>query len=484
VVQNPSPDEAAQWPRGLTIRVRSTVAGLRSPSPTRAGHPLEHLPRIFNPFFTTSSLAKGGLAVRIPQHRGEHGVGWAKPAGGRGDVHHRPASASRARSRGHRLPRVCIRASSAPLDKAVFREYLSTDLKSHPGGPMSSAKTPLAQAWTPRRRAEVLSKQIHANPELGYQEVKACAGFGVPGKQASGRAGVGGVDTASAHHRDGRRTRWHLSSTTRSGIPCLWPQCDRTSGRGRAPPSPPSGISSPKGGVHVIARRRKRAGAEDQLIRRGFTDVDAAMMIHGFDRSSCTRTSSASRATFEFTGKASHAWPIRGGCQRLDAACRPTMPWPCCARGTPDMPHPRIITAAARRNIIPESRRPSSTSGRRHRAWISIARGRLCRGRRQGCGVRSTVTPHGDLGAMKSSACCSISSRPTCRHVSRKARPSPTARAPRTWATSVRSCRPSSHDRDRSEGMHPHNATSRRPPSSPRAARHVAAAKDHGHDDL
>jgi hypothetical protein len=64
---------------------------------------------------------------------------------------------------------------------------------------MSSVKDAIAQAVDRLAdELEALSKQIHANPELGYQEVKACAwlseflskqGFKV-------EQGVGGVDTA------------------------------------------------------------------------------------------------------------------------------------------------------------------------------------------------------------------------------------------------------------------------------------------------
>src|SRR2546428_13136971 len=64
---------------------------------------------------------------------------------------------------------------------------------------MSSVKDAIAQAVDRLAdELEALSKQIHANPELGYQEVKACAWLSeFLGKQGfKVEQGVGGVDTA------------------------------------------------------------------------------------------------------------------------------------------------------------------------------------------------------------------------------------------------------------------------------------------------
>jgi len=72
----------------LTIRVRPTVAGLRiTVADDGPGIPPEHLPRIFNPFFTTKQPGEGrGLGLSVSTSIvGEHGGRlWAEtlPEGG------------------------------------------------------------------------------------------------------------------------------------------------------------------------------------------------------------------------------------------------------------------------------------------------------------------------------------------------------------------------------------------------------------------
>ncbi len=66
----------------------------------------------------------------------------------------------------------------------------------------------------------------------------------------------------------------------------------------------------PTGRIQVIGTPAEEGGGgKVKLIKAGlFTDVDAAMMIHGFDRTLLHQDLlGIGRATFEFTGKASHA---------------------------------------------------------------------------------------------------------------------------------------------------------------------------------
>jgi len=89
VVQNAQHAMKAAHGRGvLTIRVRPTVAGLRiTIADDGPGIPHEHLPRIFNPFFTTKQPGEGrGLGLSVSHSIvGEHGGRlWAEnlPEGG------------------------------------------------------------------------------------------------------------------------------------------------------------------------------------------------------------------------------------------------------------------------------------------------------------------------------------------------------------------------------------------------------------------
>ena len=89
VVQNAQHAMKAAHGRGvLTIRVRPTVAGLRiTVADDGPGIPPEHLPRIFNPFFTTKQPGEGrGLGLSVSHSIvGEHGGRlWAEnlPEGG------------------------------------------------------------------------------------------------------------------------------------------------------------------------------------------------------------------------------------------------------------------------------------------------------------------------------------------------------------------------------------------------------------------
>src|SRR6266550_8173960 len=139
---------------------------------------------------------------------------------------------------------------------------------------------------------EKLSRQIHDNPELGYQEVKAAAwlaefldkqGFKV-------ERGVAGVETA-----------FRATSETGDGptvaILCEYdalPQIGHACGHNAiatAGVGAGAGLAAvrdrlPKGRIQVIGTPAEEGGGgKVRLINAGvFRGVDAAMMVHGFDR--------------------------------------------------------------------------------------------------------------------------------------------------------------------------------------------------------
>ena len=177
---------------------------------------------------------------------------------------------------------------------------------------------------------EKLSHRIHANPELGYQEVKAAAwltefldaqGFKV-------ERGVAGVETAF-------RATIETGDGPTIAILCEYdalPQIGHACGHNiiaTAGVGAGAGLAAvrdklPKGRVQVIGTPAEEGGGgKVKLIEGGvFKGVDAAMMVHGFDRwIGHSDLLGIVRVGFEFTGKAAHAsadpWE---GVNALDAA--------------------------------------------------------------------------------------------------------------------------------------------------------------------
>src|SRR5439155_3490512 len=182
---------------------------------------------------------------------------------------------------------------------------------------MSSVKDAIAQAVDRLAdELEALSKQIHANPELGYQEVKACAWLSeFLGKQGfKVEQGVGGVDTAFRATIETGEGPTVAILCEYDALPGIGHACGHnviaTSGAGAGAALAAIRSQLPKGRVHVIGTPAEEGGGgKIKLIKAGlFKDVDAAMMIHGFDRTLLHQDLlGIARATFEFTGKASHA---------------------------------------------------------------------------------------------------------------------------------------------------------------------------------
>ena len=213
---------------------------------------------------------------------------------------------------------------------------------------------------------ETLSIKIHDQPELAYQEVQACAWLGeFLGKQGfKVEPGAGGVETAFRATIETGEGPTVAILCEYDALPGIGHACGHnviaTSGAGAGAALAAVRTQLPKGRVHVIGTPAEEGGGgKIKLINAGlFKDVDAAMMIHGFDRTLLHQDLlGIARATFEFTGKASHAsadpWE---GINALDA-CVQTYNAVAMLRQQvrPDCRIHGIITSGgADANIIPE----------------------------------------------------------------------------------------------------------------------------------
>src|SRR2546423_913677 len=163
---------------------------------------------------------------------------------------------------------------------------------------------------------EKLSRQIHDNPELAYQEVKAAAwladfldkqGFTVE----RGVAGVATAFRATIGTGDGPTVAILCEY---DALPGIGHACGHnviaTAGVGAGAALAALRDRLPKGRVQVIGTPAEEGGGgKVKLINGGvFKTVDAAMMIHGFDRWIMHQDLlRIVRVGFEFTGKAAHA---------------------------------------------------------------------------------------------------------------------------------------------------------------------------------
>ncbi len=163
---------------------------------------------------------------------------------------------------------------------------------------------------------ESLSRRIHDHPELGYQEVKA-AGWLSEFLERQGfkvERGVAGVDTAfrgTVETGDGPTIAILCEY---DALPAIGHACGHniiaTAGVGAGAALATLRDRLPKGRVQVIGTPAEEGGGgKVKLIRGGvFKTVDAAMMIHGFDRWIMHQDLlGIVRCRFEFTGKAAHA---------------------------------------------------------------------------------------------------------------------------------------------------------------------------------
>src|SRR3990170_6946563 len=232
---------------------------------------------------------------------------------------------------------------------------------------MSTVKDAISQAVDRLAdELETLSKKIHDNPELAYQEVKACAWLSeFLGKQGfKVEQGVGGVETAFRATIETGEGPTVAILCEYDALPGIGHACGHnviaTSGAGAGAALAAVKGKLPRGRIQVIGTPAEEGGAgKVRLIKAGvFKDVDCAMMIHGFDRTLLhSDLLGIVRATFEYTGRASHAsadpW---AGINALDA-CIQTFNAVSMLRQQvrPDCRIHGIITnGGAAANIIPE----------------------------------------------------------------------------------------------------------------------------------
>src|SRR5437773_215278 len=177
---------------------------------------------------------------------------------------------------------------------------------------------------------ERLSHSIHDHPELGYQEVKAAAWLSefLDAQGFKVERGVAGVETAFRATLETGEGPTIAILSEYDALPGIGHACGHnaiaTAGVGAG-----AGLAAvrdrlPKGRVHVVGTPAEEGGGgKVRLIKGGvFKDVDAAMMVHGWDRwIPHMDLLGIVRVGLEFTGKAAHAsadpWE---GVNALDAA--------------------------------------------------------------------------------------------------------------------------------------------------------------------
>ncbi len=163
---------------------------------------------------------------------------------------------------------------------------------------------------------EDLSRTIHANPELGYQEVKA-AGWLAEFLSRQGfkvERGVADVPTAFRAIMETGPGPTIAIMCEYDALPAIGHACGHNViaavGAGAGAALAAARDRLPKGRIQVIGTPAEEGGGgKVKLIRGGvFRDVDAAMMVHGWaawvphqDLLGIVRVG------FEFTGKAAHA---------------------------------------------------------------------------------------------------------------------------------------------------------------------------------
>jgi amidohydrolase len=259
---------------------------------------------------------------------------------------------------------------------------------------------------------ETLSKQIHDNPELGYQEVKAAGwlsdflskqGFTV-------ERGMAGVETAFRATLETGPGPTIAILCEYDALPGIGHACGHnviaTSGAGAGAALAALRSRLPQGRIQVIGTPAEEGGGgKIKLIQGGvFKDVDCAMMIHGFDRNLLHQDLlGIVRVTLEFHGKASHAsadpWE---GVNALDA-CIQTFNAIAMLRQQvrPDCRIHGIIThGGTAANIIPEYAAANFyvRAPRIDQMWALYERVVACaEGAARAAGARLTVTQHDNV---------------------------------------------------------------------------------------
>jgi amidohydrolase len=163
---------------------------------------------------------------------------------------------------------------------------------------------------------DALSRKIHDHPELAYQEEQACAWLTefLAAKGFKVEKGVAGVDTAFRATLETGAGPTVAILCEYDALPGIGHACGHnviaTSGAGAGAALAAVKAQLPRGRIQVIGTPAEEGGGgKVKLIKGGvFTDVDCAMMIHGFDRTILHQDLlGIVRGHFEFTGKAAHA---------------------------------------------------------------------------------------------------------------------------------------------------------------------------------
>ena len=163
---------------------------------------------------------------------------------------------------------------------------------------------------------EKLSRQIHDNPELCYEEVKAAAWLTdfLAGQGFKVERALAGIETAFRATIETGEGPTVAILCEYDALPAIGHACGHnaiaTAGAGAGAGLAAVRDKLPKGRIHVIGTPAEEGGGgKVKLIRAGvFEDVDAAMMVHGFDQwVGHMDLLGIVRVGFEFTGKAAHA---------------------------------------------------------------------------------------------------------------------------------------------------------------------------------
>ena len=161
-----------------------------------------------------------------------------------------------------------------------------------------------------------LSLDIHAHPELAFHETHAADQVGrfLTEQGFKVEAGVGGIPTAFRASLETGPGPTLAILCEYDALPGVGHACGHNviaaagAGAGAALMAARDGL--PSGRVVVIGTpAEERGGGKGCLVEAGlFRDVDAAMMIHGFDRTLLHQDLlGVARVTFEWEGRAAHA---------------------------------------------------------------------------------------------------------------------------------------------------------------------------------
>lgn len=182
---------------------------------------------------------------------------------------------------------------------------------------MSDVKAALGQAVDRLAdELESLSRLIHANPELAYQEVKAAAWLSefLETKGLKVERGVAGVETAFRASLETGEGPTVAILCEYDALPGIGHACGHNliaaAGAGAGAALATLKDRLPAGRIQVIGTPAEEGGGgKIRLLQSGvFADVDCAMMIHGFDRTILHQDLlGIVRVNFDFTGKAAHA---------------------------------------------------------------------------------------------------------------------------------------------------------------------------------